>query len=88
MVLAVSVSVSARRPMPTRGLARMATTGIYLAAAPRPSADRARPRRARGDHAPLSQGVRESAAGPWTPQPHDTVPESAHDPCGWSDGPA
>jgi hypothetical protein len=30
MGLAVDVSVRARRPMPTRGLARMATTGIPL----------------------------------------------------------
>jgi hypothetical protein len=74
-----------KRAMPSRVLARMATTGIYLLrGVPR---DLQRTARVRAVHegttlrSVLVQALREYAAGTWTPQPHDKSPQSAHDQC-------
>jgi hypothetical protein len=84
MGLHVDVSVRSRRPMPTRVLARLATTGIYLVASPatcsgaRVSAPCARGPRSAGCSCKACASMRRET---WTPQPDDNSPESAHDPC-------
>ena len=73
MGLHVDVSVRSRRPMPTRVLARLATTGIYLVrGVPRDLQRAARVRTVSEGTTPrwvLLQGLREYAAGIWTPEP-------------------
>ena len=75
--------VRVRRLMPTRVLARMATTGIYLVrGVPRDLQRAARVRAVREGttlRRVLLQGLREYSAGTWTPQPDDKSPESARD---------
>lgn len=77
MGLPVEVSVKAGRPMPTRVLARMATTGIYLVRGVPRDLQRAARVRAVSEGTTLRgvllQGLREYAAGTWTPQPRRTV---------------
>ena len=83
--MSMDVQVRMRRRMSTRVLARMATTGIYLVrGVPRDLQRAARVRTVSEGTTPrwvLLQGLREYAAGTWTPQPDDNSPESAHDPC-------
>ena len=90
MVLPVDVSVRVGRPMPAPVLARMATTGIYLVrGVPRDLQRAARSRAVREGttlRRVLLQGLREYAAGTWTPHPGDTSPESAPGPRGRPDG--
>jgi len=92
MVLPVDVSVRVGRRMPARVLARMATTGIYLVRGVPRDLQRAARVRARREGTTLRwvllQGLREYAAGTWTPHPGDRAPESAPDPCTGPDGPA
>jgi hypothetical protein len=61
-------------------LARLATTGIYMVRdVPRDLQRAARDRAARQGttlHRVLLQGLREYAAGTWTPQSDDGLPES------------
>lgn len=63
--------------MPTRVLARMATTGIYLVRGVPRDLQRAARVRAVSEGTTLRgvllQGLREYAAGTWTPQPRRTV---------------
>jgi hypothetical protein len=91
MVLPVDVSVRVGRRMADRVLARMATTGIYLVRGVPRDLQRAARVRARREGTTLRwvllQGLREYAAGTWTPHPGDIVPESARDPCTGPDGP-
>jgi hypothetical protein len=92
MVLPVDVSARAGRPMPTRVLARMPTTGIYLMRGVPRDLQRATRVRVVSEETTLRwvllQAQREYAAGTWTPQPDDTLPRPAHDQCGSPDGPA
>ena len=65
------------RPRPTRALVRIATTGIYLVRDLPQDLQRAARVRAVSEGTTLShvlvQGLREYAAGTWTPQRNDTV---------------
>ena len=65
------------RPRPTRALVRIATTGIYLVRDLPQDLQRAARVRAVSEGTTLGQvllqGLREYAAGTWTPQRHDTV---------------
>jgi hypothetical protein len=83
MVLPMDVYLRAGRPMPIRGLARMATTGIYLVRGiPRELQRAARVRAANEGttlRSVLLQSLREYAAGTWTPQAAHKLPEAAHD---------
>lgn len=76
----VDVDGKRGRPTPTRALARMATTGIYLVRGVTPDLQRAARARAVSEnttlHRVLLQGLREYAAGTWTPRPDGTLPES------------
>lgn len=71
----MDVHVTVRRLMPSRVLARMATTGIYLVhGVPRDLQRAARVRAVREGttlRRVLLQGLREYAAGTWTPKPDD-----------------
>lgn len=82
-VLPVDVSVVVGSRLSARVLARMATTGIYLVrGVPRGLQRAARARALREDTTlcqVLLQGLREYAAGTWTPRSDDKSPESAHD---------
>lgn len=73
--MSMDVQLSVRRLMPSRVLARMATTGIYLVrGVPRDLQRAARVRAAREGttlRRVLLQGLREYAAGTWTPKPDD-----------------
>ncbi len=75
MVLSGHVSVRASRLMPSRALARMATTGIYLVRGVPRDLQRAARVRAVSEgttlHGVLLQALREYAAGTWTPRPDD-----------------
>ncbi len=75
MVLPVDVSVRGSRLMPTRVLARMATTGIYLVRGVPRDLQRAARVRAASEGTTLRrvllQALREYAAGIWTPRPDD-----------------
>jgi hypothetical protein len=75
--LLVDVDENAGRPMPTRALARIATTGIYLVRGLPQDLQRAARGRAVSEGTTLSQvllqGLREYAAGTWTPQRNDKV---------------
>lgn len=68
---------NAGRPMPTPALARIATTGIYLVRGLPQDLQRAARVRAVSEGTTLSQvllqGLREYAAGTWTPQRNDKV---------------
>jgi hypothetical protein len=81
MVLPEDVSVRAGRLMPSRVLARLARTGIYLVrGVPRDLQRAARVRAASEGttlHWVLVQGLREYAAGTWTPQRDDPVVDLA-----------
>lgn len=74
-VMPMDVHVTVRRLMPSRVLARMATTGIYLVhGVPRDLQRAARVRAVREGttlRRVLLQGLREYAAGTWTPKPDD-----------------
>jgi hypothetical protein len=80
MGLSTNVSVRASRPVATRVLARLATSGIYLVRGVPRSLQRAARVRAVREHTTLRwvlvQALREYAAGAWTPRPDDTPPES------------
>ncbi len=82
MVRPVDVYVRGTRLMPTRVLARLATTGIYLVRGVPRDLQRAARLRAVGEgttlRSVLLQGLREYAAGTWTPQRDDRSPESPH----------
>lgn len=73
--MSMDVQLSVRRLMPSRVLARMATTGIYLVrGVPRDLQRAARVRAVREGttlRRVLLQGLREYAAGTWTPKPDD-----------------
>jgi uncharacterized membrane protein YeaQ/YmgE (transglycosylase-associated protein family) len=75
----------AARPMPAHALARIATTGIYLVRGLPQDLQRAARVRAVGEGTTLChvllQGLREYAAGTWTPQRHDkgSTPKSPSD---------
>ena len=75
MVLSGHVSVRASRLMPSRALARMATTGIYLVRGVPRDLQRAARVRAVSEgttlHGVLLHALREYAAGTWTPRPDD-----------------
>ncbi len=77
--LPVDVDRRAGRPMPTRALARMATTGIYLVRGVPLDLQRAARGRAVSAGTTLRQvllqGLREYAAGTWTPQPDGKLTE-------------
>lgn len=79
MVLPIDEYVGAGR---SRVLARMATTGIYLVRGLPRDLQRAARARALSDgttlRSVLLQGLREYAAGTWTPRSDDTLPDSAH----------
>lgn len=81
MVRPVDVRVRGARLMPTRVLARMATTGIYMVRGIPRELQRAARLRAVGEgtslHWVLLQGLREYAAGTWTPGRDHKSPESA-----------
>jgi uncharacterized membrane protein YeaQ/YmgE (transglycosylase-associated protein family) len=66
------------RPVPTRALVRMATTGIYLLRGVPLELQRAARGRAVSEGTTLRQvllkGLGEYAAGSWTPRPDDTPP--------------
>ena len=72
------------RLKPTRVLARLATTGIYLVRGVSREVQRAARRRAVRDGTSLRwvllQGLREYGAGTWTPQPEGKSGESADGP--------
>jgi hypothetical protein len=72
------------RLMPTRVLARLATTGIYLVRGVPREIQRAARRRAVRDGTSLRwvllQGLREYGAGTWTPQRDGKAGESAAGP--------
>ena len=76
-------ATSEGRPLPIRVLARMAVTGIYLLRGIPRDLQRAARARAMSEGTTLRcvllQGLREYAAGTWTPQPDDNSPESYHD---------
>jgi hypothetical protein len=76
----MNVSVRASRPVATRVLARLATSGIYLVREVPRSLQRAARVRAVREHTTLRwvlvQALREYAAGAWTPRPDDKPPES------------
>jgi hypothetical protein len=78
--LPVDVDGERARPVPTHALARMATTGIYLVHGVTRDLQRAARARAVSEKTTLDrvllQGLREYAAGAWTPQAGDTSPES------------
>jgi hypothetical protein len=80
MGLFMNVSRAASRPVATRVLARMATSGIYLVrGVPRPLQRAARVRAVSENTTlrwVLVQTLREYAAGTWTPRPNDKSPES------------
>jgi hypothetical protein len=86
MVRPMDTGVKVGRPMPTRVLARMAATGIYLVrGVPRDLPRAVRVRAVREGITlrwVLLQGLREYPGGTWTPQPDDNSLESAHDECG------
>jgi len=67
------------RPTPTRALARMATTGIYLVHGVTRDLQRAARARAVSEKTTLRrvllQGLREYAAGTWTPRADGAFPE-------------
>jgi hypothetical protein len=71
--MSTDVQVRMRRLMPSRVLARMATSGIYLVrGVPRDLQRAARVRAVREGttlRRVLLQGLREYAAGTWTPKP-------------------
>ena len=79
MVLPIDVHVRTGR---SRVLARMATTGIYLVRGLPRDLQRAARGRARSEGTTLRwvllQGLREYAAGTWTPGSDDRVPDSGH----------
>ena len=68
--------------MPVRVLARLATTGIYLLRGISHDLQRAARVRATREGTTLRwvllQGLREYAAGTWTPKPDERLPESTH----------
>lgn len=72
MARPMDVYVRGARLMPTRALARVATTGIYLVRGVPRELQRAARRRAQGEGTSLRwvllQGLREYAAGTWTPR--------------------
>jgi hypothetical protein len=74
------LGVSVDRPMPSRALARLAVTGIYLLRGVSRNLQRAARARAVSDGTSLRrvllQGLHEYAAGTWTPQPDAKVTES------------
>jgi hypothetical protein len=78
--LSVDVDGKRARPTPTRALARMATTGIYLVHGVPRDLQRAARARAVSEkttlHRVLLQALREYAAGTWTPQAGDASPDS------------
>jgi len=80
MVRPVADYVRGTRLMPTRVLARMASTGIYLVRGVPRDLQRAARLRAVGEgttlRSVLLQCLREYAAGTWTPQRDDRSPES------------
>ena len=71
-------TVGLPRPMPTRVLVRMATTGIYLLLGVPLELQRAARGRAASEGTTLRQvllkGLGEYAAGTWTPQPDEKAP--------------
>lgn len=73
--MSMDVPVRVRRLVPSRVLARMATTGIYLVrGVPRDLQRAARVRAVREGttlRRVLLQSLREYAAGTWTPHPDD-----------------
>jgi hypothetical protein len=77
MVVPIYIYVRAGR---SRVLARMATSGIYLLRGFPRDLQRAARLRARSEgttlRSVLLQGLREYAAGTWTPKPDVTLPES------------
>jgi hypothetical protein len=77
MVVPIDICVRAGR---SRVLARMATSGIYLLRGLPRDLQRAARLRARSEgttlRSVLLQGLREYAAGTWTPKPDVTLPES------------
>ena len=79
MVLSVDAYVRSGR---SRALARMAATVIYLLRGLPRDLQRAARVRARSEGTTLRwvllQGLREYAAGTWTPKSDDTVPDAAH----------
>jgi hypothetical protein len=81
MVRPMDLYASGSRLMPTRVLARLASTGIYLVRGVPRDLQRASRLRAAGEgttlRSVLLQGLREYAAGTWTPQRDDRPPESA-----------
>jgi hypothetical protein len=80
MGLSMNVSVRTSRPVVTRVLARLATSGIYLVRGVPRSLQRAARARAVREHTTLRwvlvQALHEYAVGAWTPRPDDTSPES------------
>lgn len=70
------------RPMPSRVLVRMATTGIYLLRGVPLELQRAARGRAAGEGTTLRQvllkGLGEYAAGTWTPQPDEEAPVASN----------
>ena len=74
------------RVMPTRVLARLARTGIYLVRGVPREVQRAARHRAVRDGTSLRwvllQGLREYGAGTWTPQRDGRLGESADEPSG------
>jgi hypothetical protein len=83
MAMPEDVAEKAVRSMPARVLARMATTGIYLVCGIPNDLQRAARVRAVSEGTTLRlvllQGLREYAAGTWTPQSGHRSPETAHD---------
>ena len=69
-------------PAPTRALARLATTGIYMLSGIPIEVQRAARVRAAREATTLRhvllKGVAEYGAGTWTPQPHDQLPGPLH----------
>ncbi len=74
---------SESRPVPIRVLARMAATGIYLLRGIPRDLQQAARTRAMSEGTTLRcvllQGLREYAAGTWTPRSYDNPPDSYHD---------
>ena len=81
MVLPMDVDVRAERPMPSRVLARVATTGIYLVRGVSRDLQRAARRRAVSEGTTLCsvlvQALTEYAAGNSRPQPDGKLSEPA-----------
>jgi hypothetical protein len=80
MGLSMNVSVRARRPVTTRVLVHLATSGIYLVRGVPRTLQRAARGRAVSENTTLRwvllQALREYASGTWTPRADDKSPES------------